>query len=176
MNIDWRGWTAGQWALRLVVVLAPMLALVVRGQVLGGLPPWALVVMLALCVGWALAPESVAGVAVLVLVGWSWAGATGEPSAAVLAAAAAMLVAHLAALVLSYGPDRLPVQWTVVRVWAVRGAMVFPTAVVAWLLARGVRELPDSDNVWVVGIVVALTVVVVATVTLQSLMPRAGDE
>ena len=176
MNVDWRGWTPGQWALRLVVMLAPMLALVVRGQALGRLPLWVLTLMLVLCAGWALMPESAAGIAVLVLVGWSWAGASDDLPAAALAAAAAMLTAHLAALVLGYGPARLPVQPRVVRLWALRGAMVFPAAVLAWMLATGVRELPDSDTVWVLGLAVAVTVIVVATAALQSLMPQAGDE
>jgi hypothetical protein len=172
MNIDWRGWTVGQWVLRAVLLVAPVLAVLVRGDA----PLAWVLVPLALSVGWALMPESILGVVVLVVVGGFWARDSSGVPAEAMAAAAAMLVAHLAALVLGYGPHRLPIRPEVVRLWAVRGALVFPAAVLAWLLARGVRELPDSRTVWVVGLAVAVSVVVVTTAALQSLMPQGDDE
>lgn len=175
MSIDWRDWTLGQWGLRALVLLSPMVALLARGQAVGSVQAWILALVLALSAGWALMPESVVGVVVLVLVGWSWASDADRVSAFALVATAAMLVAHLAALVLGYGPARLPVRADVVRLWTVRGALVFPAALVAWMLARAVRELPDSRNVWVLGLVIAVSVVVVATVALQSLMPQTDD-
>ena len=107
MNFDWRVWTRGQWALRLVIVLGMMLALVARWPSLGAPPVWLAAVVLVLAVGWALIPESVIGVVALVVVGLSWsAGPDGSLPAGALVAALGMLVAHLAALVVSYGPRR----------------------------------------------------------------------
>ena len=176
MNIDWRAWTRGQWALRLVVVLGVVLALVARWPSLGAPPVWLAALVLVIAVGWALMPESVVGAVALVVVGLSWsAGSDGSLPAGALVAALGMLAAHLAALVVSYGPPALPVAPGVVRLWAMRGLVLFATAPVVWALARGVRELPDSSTVWVLGVAVAASVVVVAAAATQAVMPQ-GDE
>jgi hypothetical protein len=176
MTIDWRGWTRGQWALRTVVLLGPLVAVLARVPSLGGPPPWLVVLVLALGTGWALAPESVVGVVTLLVVGMSWAAdRVGDAPAGVLVAAFGMLAAHLAAVVLSYGPARLPVAPGVVRLWAWRGLGVFATAPVVWVLARVVRELPDSGTVWVLGLAVAVSVVVVALAATRAVAPQ-GEE
>ena len=173
MNIDWRSWTRGQWALRLVVVGGSMLALFARTPSLGAPQPWIAVLVAALAVGWALAPESVVGPVTLLGVGFSWASSdvTDVPVAA-LVAALGMLAAHLASLVVSYGPARLPVDRGVTRLWALRGAGAFLAAVLVWVLARAVAELPESGSVWVLGLVVTLSVLVVAAVAIQAANPR----
>jgi hypothetical protein len=169
MNIDWRGWTRGQWALRLVVVTGPLLALYARTPSLGAPRLWIVALVVALAVGWALVPESVVGAVALLVVGFSWASSdTVDVPVGALVAALGMLAAHLAALVSSYGPPRLPVDRGVARLWALRGAAVFAAAVLVWLLARVVADLPDSSSVWVVGLVVALSVLVVAAAALQA--------
>jgi hypothetical protein len=89
--------------------------------------------------------------------------------AGALVAAAGMLAAHLAALVVSYGPSRLPLAPGVVRLWASRGLVLLLTAPVVWLLARAVRELPESGTVWVLGLAVAVSVVVVAIAATQAI-------
>jgi hypothetical protein len=177
MTIDWRGWSRGQWALRLVVLIGPMVALYARGPAFGSTPVWVAVLLAVLAGAWALAPESVVGVVVLLVVGWSWAASgEGRVPALVLVAALGMLAAHLAALVLGYGPARLPVPVAVARLWALRGALVLLSAPVVWLMARGVGELPDSSTVWVLGLGVALSVVIVAVAALQALMAAGGRE
>jgi hypothetical protein len=177
MIIDWRAWTLGQWALRAVVLLGPMVALYARGPSLGSPPVWLAGLVFVLACAWALVPESVAGAVVLLLAGWSWAASgEGVVPAGALVAAAGMLAAHLAALVVGYGPSRLPVAPGVVRLWARRGALVFVPAVVVWILARGVRELPDSSTVWVVGLAVAVSVVVVAAAAVQATVPQGSEE
>ena len=113
----------------------------------------------------------VGGVALL-LVAFSWvAGTDGDlPSGAVLAAVA-MLAAHLAALVASYGPDALPVSANVVRLWLWRGLGVALVAPLVWLAALAVREVPGSGTVWLLGLAVALSVTVVAAAATQVATP-----
>ena len=103
---------------------------------------------------------------------FSWvAGTDGDlPSGAVLAAVA-MLAAHLAALVASYGPDALPVSANVVRLWLWRGLGVALVAPLVWLAALAVREVPGSGTVWLLGLAVALSVTVVAAAATQVATP-----
>ncbi|MBF4766362.1 hypothetical protein ISU10_01115 [Nocardioides agariphilus] len=173
---DWRGGTRGQWALRAVIVAGTLAALYSRGLATSRPPVWLGVAALLLAAGWALFPESVVGAGVLLLVGWAWAASdpVGLPAAAIVAAAA-MLAAHLAALILGYGPPRLPVAAGAVRLWAVRGLLLLVPAVLVWLVARGVEELPDSHTAWVLGLAVAVSVTVVAVAVIQALMPQAED-
>ena len=172
----WRSWTLGQWVLRVVMVVGPLVALFARTPSLGAPPTWGVIVVLVLGVGWTLLPESVIGAVTLLAVGFSWASSgTTDVSAWVLVAALGLLAAHLAALVASYGPPRLPVDPGATRLWALRGAGLFGGAVAVWLVARAVAELPDSPTVWVVGLVVALSVVVVAAGAIQAATPQ-GDE
>jgi len=173
MIVDWRGWTRGQWAARSIVVAGSLLALFARTPSLGAPRPWIVAMVVALAVGWALFPESVVGAVTLLAVGFSWASSdVTEVPVAALAAALGMLAAHLAATVVSYGPARLPVDPGVTRLWAQRGAAVFGAAVLVWALARTVAELPDSGSVWVLGLVVTLSVVVVAAAAIQAANPR----
>ena len=133
--------------------------------------------VVALAVGWALFPESVVGAVTLLAVGFSWASSdVTEVPVAALVAALGMLAAHVAATSCSYGPARLPVDPGVARLWALRGAGVFGAAVLVWVLARAVAELPDSGSVWVVGLVVALSVLVVAAAAIQAANPREDGE
>jgi hypothetical protein len=173
MTVDWRGWSRGQWALRLVVVAGSALALFSRTPSLGAPQPWIAVIVVALAVGWALFPESVVGSVTLLAVGFSWASSdVTEVPVAALVASLGMLAAHVAAVVVSYGPARLPVDLRVARLWALRGGGAFGAAVLVWVLARTVADLPDSGSVWVLGLVVTLSVVVVAAAAIQAANPR----
>jgi hypothetical protein len=171
MTFGWREWTRGQWLLRVVVLLGPVAALGARWP--SDPPPvWLVLLTLVLSAGWAVAPESVVGAVVLALVAFSWvAGTDGElPGGAVLAAVA-MLAAHLAALVASYGPDALPVSPSVVRLWLWRGLGVALVAPLVWLAALVVREVPGSGTVWLLGLAVALSVTIVAAAVTQAARP-----
>lgn len=173
MTVDWRGWTLGQWVLRALLVLGPLIALAVRARSLGATPLWLDALVLVLAAGWALAPESVVGSVVLVLVALTWAdGERGGLGVEALAAAAALVTAHVASVVLSYGPQRLPVPPAVARLWAVRGAVLWSSACAVWVVGRLVADLPTSGTVWVAGLGVALSVIVVAVAALQSLVPQ----
>jgi hypothetical protein len=176
MNIHWGDWSRGQWALRLLVVLGPVVALLAQWPSLGPPQPWLVGLTLVLAAGWALVPESVVGGVVLLLVAFSWVnGLEHRLPLGALVAAAGLLASHLAALVASYGPARLPVSAPVARLWARRGVLLFLSAPAVWLLAWGVRRLPDSGSVWVLGLVVALSVVVVAAAASQAALPKERE-
>jgi hypothetical protein len=172
MNLGLREWTRGQWLLRAVVLLGPVVALLVRWPT-DPPRPFLIALTLAVAAGWAMAPESVIGAVALLLVGFSWASGPGSglPWEAVVAAAA-MLAAHLAAVVASYGPDALPLSTPVVRLWLRRGLGVSLVAPLVWLVALAVRELPESGTVWVLGLAVALSVTIVAGVATQAATTR----
>jgi hypothetical protein len=175
MNFDWGGWTRGQWELRAVVLLGPAVALLALWPSAGPPAAWLLGLTLLVSAGWALVPDSVIGAVALLVVGFAWAsGLEQRLPASALVAAAALLAAHLAAVVASYGPAQLPVNAAVVRLWALRGVLLFLPALAVWLLALAVRELPGSASLWVVGLVVTLTVIVVAAAATQAAQPQ-GD-
>jgi hypothetical protein len=171
MTFGWREWTRGQWLLRVVMLLGPLVALGARWPS-DPSPVWLVLLTLVLSAAWAMAPESVVGAVVLALVAFAWvAGSNGDlPGGAVLAAVA-MLAAHLAAIVASYGPDALPVSASVVRLWLWRGLGVALVAPLVWSAALAVREVPGSDTVWLLGMAVALSVTIVAAAATQSARP-----
>jgi hypothetical protein len=172
MNLGWNDWSRGQWLVRAVVLLGPVVALLARWP--SDRPPvWLVLLAAVVAAGWAAAPESVFGAFALLLVGLSWAGGSGGglPAGAVVAATA-MLAAHLAALVASYGPGALPVSPAVVRLWLRRGLGVALVGPLVWLVARAAREVPGSDTVWLLGMAVALSVTLVAGVATQLASPR----
>jgi hypothetical protein len=171
MTSGWRDWSRGQWLLRSVVLIGPLVALLARWP---SDPPrlWQILVTGALAVGWAVAPESVVGAVTLLLVAFSWvAGAPGDLPAGAIVAGVAMLAAHVAALVASYGPDALPVSAPVVRLWLWRGLGVVMVVPLVWLVALAVREVPGSGTVWLLGLAVALSVTVVAAAVTQVATP-----
>ena len=148
-------WTRGSWVLRLLVALGPLVALLASGA--GGAPPpvWLVVAVTGLGLGAAVRPESPlgAGAFLLVLARWALGPEQPGPPLAALLAAAGLLVAHVAAVLVSYGPDRLPVDRALLRRWVVRGAGALALAPVAWGLARAVEGRPAPAGVWVAALV-----------------------
>lgn len=157
--------TAGQAALRLVVLLGPVVALVSTGLV-GPAPAWWLLALVAtLSVAFATLPDSPFGTAVMIVVlaWWGLSLRDGLHPEAILAAAG-LLAAHLAALVSSYGPGVMPVDRQVLRLWLIRGSLVFVSAPVVWVIAVGLRGQPEPAGIWVGGLTAALAATVVAAV------------
>jgi hypothetical protein len=155
----------GGWVLRaLVAVLPPLAALATIGA--GEAPPvWFVAVILLLSVAFAAYPESAVGVVVLTLVvAWWGIGLRDGLHAWALAAAAALLVTHLAAVLVSYGPAELPVEPGLVTLWARRAALVFLASPA--LLAAGLwlRDQPDPPGMWVWGLAAAFSATMVASV------------
>ena len=160
-------WARSQLALRALVLLGPVSALLAAGPA-GHAPPWWLVgVVLALAGASAWVPDSPFGVApFLVVIGW-WAAALGEAASAwVLVAAAGLVVAHVAGAVASYGPATMPVDAAIARLWARRGLLVLLAAPIAWVVTRLLRDQPEQPGIWLLGVAAACVATVVATAAL----------
>ncbi len=141
------GWPPpDQLALRSGVPLGALAVLAAALQ--AGSPPgaWSRGVLVGLALLAACRPESTAGLAMLLVALLLWAGVPEPGSRWVLLAAGGMVLAHVAQLVAAHGPATLPVDPAQLRLWAVRGALV-------WLAAVGVRELsqvlpdPPADRI-----------------------------
>ena len=149
-------WTRGEWVLRAVMVAAPLVAVLASVPAGATLRPFVVVVLLVLAALWALFPASLAGVAVLLLPVVWWATAPDDPlHPLVMLAAAALLACHLAALLASYGPDRLPVDAALVRLWVRRGVLVLMPVPVVWVVADVLTGEPSRPGMWVAGLAVA---------------------
>ncbi len=169
--LHWYGepddWARSQIALRGLVLLGPVVAVLAAGPA-GHAPPWWLVgVVVALAGASAWVPDSSFGVApFLVVLGW-WAAALGDASSAwVLVAATGLVVAHVAGAVASYGPAAMPIDADAVRLWARRGLLVLLTAPLAWVVVRLLGDQPEQPGVWVLGVAAACLATVVATAAL----------
>lgn len=164
-----------QVLLRTVVALGPVVALLATGPA-GHWPPWWLVVPVVAGAGLAAAaPDSPlpAGVGLVVLVWWTVSLGDGVP-ASVLVAAAALLAAHLAALLASYGPAAMPLDPATLRLWARRGALVLLVVPGAFAATRLLDGEPEQPGIWVLGVAAACAATVVATVALDVRPDREG--
>ena len=154
--------------LRGTVFAGPVVALLMTGPA-GHWPPWWLVVPLAgLAAAAAAAPDSpmLAGAGLLVLVWWTVSLGDGVP-ASVLVAAAALVVAHVAALLASYGPRDMPVDRATVLLWVRRGALVLLTVPGAWAAARALQGEPEQPGIWVLGVAAACVATIAGTAALE---------
>jgi len=160
-------WSRGQWALRLVAALGPVLALLCTGPAGVWPRPWLVLLVLVLSLFYARVPDSGVGTGALgaVLVWWGLAFRAGLHAWA-LPSVALLLAAHLAGLLASYGPDRLGVDPATVRRWLWRGTGAWLVAPVVFGAALLVRGRSDTPGVWVVGLSVALVAMVVASLAL----------
>jgi hypothetical protein len=157
----------GRLALRSILLVAPLLAVLCAGP-----QPWPrgwfIALLVALSVGFAAMPESMMGTACLgLVVGW-WALAVPDeiPVTAILAAGL-LLAAHVASLLLSYGPTALPIGGRLVRLWLRRAAVVGVAAPLVWAVAVLVEGQPEPPGIWVAGLGCAIVVCVVAAVAVS---------
>jgi hypothetical protein len=154
--------TRARLLLRAVVLVAPVLALVAARP--GDAPHrWFVALTLALAVGFAAMPESAFGTACLglVVVWWALAAVGGVPVGA-MPAALLLLAAHIAAVLLSYGPPALPIGARLLLTWLRRGAAVAVAVPLVWLVAVLVDGQPEPPGIWVAGLGCAIVVCVVA--------------
>jgi hypothetical protein len=154
----------GRLALRAVLLVAPLLAVLSAGPQ-DSPHGWFVALTLALSVGFAAMPESMLGTACLglVVVWWSLAARDDVPLTALLAAAL-LLAAHVASVLLSYGPPALPVGGRLLRLWLRRAAMVGAAAPLVWAVAVVLEGQPEPPGIWVAGLGCAIVVCVVAAV------------
>ncbi|MDR7251404.1 hypothetical protein J2X46_000376 [Nocardioides sp. BE266] len=140
--------------LRALVLVLPCIAL---GLALPEWPHWA--VLLAVPVtsaAWARSPDHAVGIAPLVLVGGWWA-AHGIVDWKVLVVAVLLLGAHVAATLLSYGPETLAVDRRLARLWAGRSLLALVPVPLAWLTVREID--PGWAPSWLWSVTGAATVV-----------------
>ncbi len=148
--------------LRAVILVAPVLALLTARP--SDLPNgWFVALTLVLSLGFAAMPESALGTVCLgvVVLWWALAASDGVPVAAV-PAALLLLAAHLAAVLLSYGPPALPIGTALLGRWLRRGAGVAVAAPLVWLVAVVVDDQPEPPGIWISGLACAVVVCIVA--------------
>ena len=156
-----------QLVLRVVILLGPVVAVLATGPAGNWPPVWIAAGVVALSVAAALAPDAPYGAgAGLAVVAW-WAIALGEVvPASVIVAAVALVLAHVAGVLASYGPPTMPVDAGITRLWVRRGALVLLTVPAAFALARVLRGEPEQPGIWILGVAAAFVATVAATVGL----------
>jgi hypothetical protein len=154
--------TRARLLLRLVILVAPVLALLAARP--EELPHgWFVVLTLVLSIGFAAMPESALGTACLALVvfWWALAASDGVPVGAI-PAALLLVAAHVASVLLSYGPPALPIGRPLLGRWLHRSIGVAVAAPVVWLVAVVVDQQPEPPGIWISGVACAVVVCVVA--------------
>jgi hypothetical protein len=167
----WPGW----WKttlLRAVVFLGPVVALLATGPA-GNWPGGGLVALtLALAGGFAVMPESALGTVVFCVVVVWWGFGMEHVAVEAVGAAAALLAAHLAALLLSYGPAQLPLDGRLLGLWVRRGLLVGLSVPAVWLLATAVDGQPEPPGIWVAALVAAVAVCAVGAAAVTERAPE----
>ncbi|CUR60236.1 conserved membrane hypothetical protein [metagenome] len=152
-------------ACRILLVLLPLVAVSAAWQRPG--TPF-LVLLLVLAGLWALLPESSAGIVVLLLVISWWAAAVRDPlGVRVLLAATALLAAHIAAVLASYGPARLPIDGRLASLWLLRGVAASAAALLAWAVATWLAGSGPQPALWSIALLGVAGAVVSASVLLR---------
>lgn len=160
-------WDPSQRLLRVVLLVAPVLALLVAGPAGEAPVTWVVALVLLLSLAWAWAPGSGAGsAALLVVLGW-WTQVPDDalhPTA--LLAAVLLLVGHLAAVLADAAPPRTPIDPAVRRLWLLRGCWLLLVAPVLWVLARALRDQAAPAGLWPAALAVAVLLVVALSTVL----------
>jgi hypothetical protein len=162
------------WTLRAIVVLGSVLALYAATPE-GFVPsPFAGALVVVLSVAFALRPEHFVGSVALsvVLVWWALHVGSAVPAGA-LVAAGGLLAAHVAAVLLGYGPPQMHVGADLVVLWVPRAALVWLAALVVWLTARAYTGHATPTLFWLAGLAAAVVGAVVAAVVIPTRDPRA---
>ncbi|HEY9353146.1 hypothetical protein OH802_11595 [Nocardioides sp. NBC_00850] len=172
-----RGWSRAQWMLRAAVVAGYLCALLAAAGIPGvGQPatPWLVVVVLA-ALGAAVLPDSSAGslAGVLVLAYWAIA-AIDHPVAALgpsaVVGAFGLVIAHLAAMLASYGPPGFTPDRGLVLLWLRRGTLILaPSVLVALAVRVAAAELDGRHWVWGVAALVVISLAAAVTLVLRSM-------
>ena len=156
--------------LRLAIALGPVVALTVSGLDADLPPGWLLALVVVVSSGHAFLPESGLGTFGLLLVlAWWGLGPVAElgaPPASIMLAAAALVIAHCAAILAAYGPGDLPLDRGLVVTWVRRGTVAVAIVPVIWFVAVAVEGQPEPAGVWVAALVASTVAAVVASVAL----------
>jgi hypothetical protein len=156
-----------QLVLRILVLLAPLCAVLSAAAAGDGPPWWYAVVVALLALALAAFPEGQVGVAVNAAVLLWWAiGPDDSLHPVVLVAAAALVVTHVAALLTTYGPSAMPVDPALLRRWLWRGLAALAAAPLGWGLAVLLRDAEDEPRLWLLGVAAGVVATVVASLSL----------
>lgn len=157
------GVTAPVVLLRALVLVLPCAALALA---LPDTPHWAVLLGVPLsAAAWARTPDHAVGIVPLVLVGGWWAS-RGIVDWRVLVVAVLLLGAHVAATLLSYGPETLVVDRRLARLWAGRALLALVPVPIAWLAVRGIDPGWAPSGLWLAtGAVTVVLLLVTARLT-----------
>jgi hypothetical protein len=164
------------WLLRALLVAGVLVAML-AGVPEGHSPPvWFLVVVLVGALLSALRPEHLSLVITLlmVVVWWAFTVHDGMP-AGLLVAATGVMVAHVAATLLAYGPPSLPVDPQLALLWSARGVLTWVGALVVWGVARTYAGHGTPAVFWLGGLTAAVVGSVVAGATLPVRAPETRE-
>lgn len=176
MNRLVRGVHPSVWALRVVVVLGPLVALWSAAPS-GHVPsPFVVAVVAVLGLGYAARPENFSGPIVMAVVLLWWALSVGSAMpVGSLVAAGGFVAAHVAGVLLGYGPPRMPVDADLALMWAFRGAASWLAAALVWFAADAYSGHATPTSFWLVGLATALVGAVVAAVVVPTRDLRDGS-
>lgn len=149
--------------LRLMVGAGPVLALLCGYPAgLDSVPLLVVAVLLGAAAGWSPDSPALLLADLAVLLGWALA-VTDQQHPMAIAAAACLLVSHVAAVLLGYGPSRFTPPPELLRTWLRRGALLLVAAPLAWLVVLAASGSSAVPGVWALGMVVAIALVVAGT-------------
>jgi hypothetical protein len=136
-----------------------------------------LVVVVLVALMAAISPEGFSLTLVMgTVVFWWTLQLNGEVPSAILVAAAGLVVAHVAATILAYGPPSLEVDPRLTGLWTARGASAWLAALVVWTVARAYTGHGTPALFWLTGLATAVGASVVAGVWLPArTRVRAGE-
>ena len=163
-----------QWALRALVLVAPLVALFATHQAGAPWRPWLAALLLGVTLLSALLPDSHAPLAVLLLTGVHWVLTVDENlSGWLLVATIALLGFHVACLLAAYGPPSVVLDSVLLRRWSVRTGLAAAAGALVWLAAWGAERLSPPGSGWLLA--AALLVLLGWTVLLsRRLVGAAG--
>ena len=151
--------------LRVTIALGPLVAVLASGLDSELPPPWLVVLVAAFAVAHAVLPDSQLGTtAALLAIGWWAVGPVAALPASLLLAAAALVAAHVCAVVAAYGPAELPLDPALLRTWLRRGLLALLAAPLVWVVVAAIDEQPAPAGVWVAAVVAAVAAAVVVSV------------
>ena len=155
-----------QWLLRAGCCLGPVLAVLVSAPAGADVSPRLLVSLTLVALLGATYPEAPAAIlAPLIVVGWWATRVEDQTHPMVLVAAACLLVGHTCGVVAGLGPASYDVERATLLLWARRVALLFPVAVLAWLVTL-LGEGHDYLRVWAFAAAVAVGLLGVALTAL----------
>jgi hypothetical protein len=160
------------WVGRAVVLASLLLALLAGGPAGYHPQPFIIVVVGVAALASAFRPDHlIVSLTMAFIVVWWARDLHSQMPAVVLVVAAALVVAHVAATLLAYGPPTLPVDPRLAMLWSARGSLVWLAALLVWGVARTYSGHGTPTLFWLGGLAAAL----VGSVAAGFAMPVRGE-